>query len=204
MIPKLKQQIQRTPQSPGVYIFKNKKGEFLYIGKAANLRNRLKQYSNGKALSPFMKNMAKEAGKIEIKNTDSEIEALILESQLIKKHQPKYNIMLRDGKQYFYVGFTVRQFPRIFLTHNPYKVSGKKSKTQITNFKSNSNVLKLKIENLNLLTLDTEYIGPFTDGNALKSTLRLLRKIFPYCTCKQKHNNFCLNYHIGKCLGYCC
>src|SRR3989338_36647 len=117
MIPKLKQQIQRTPQSPGVYIFKNKKGEFLYIGKAANLRNRLKQYSNERALSPFMKNMAKEAGKIEIKNTGSEIEALILESQLIKKHQPKYNIMLRDGKQHFYIRITKEKFSKIFLSH---------------------------------------------------------------------------------------
>ncbi len=148
----------------------------MYIGKAANLRNRVKQYLKVEFYAPFLSHLIKEAEKVEYKTTDSEIEALLLESKLIKKHQPKYNIMLRDDKQYFYVGFTKEEFPKILLTHQTESP-------------------KFKIEN---------YIGPFTDGTALKSTLRLLRRIFPYCTCKQKHNNFCLNYHIGKCLGFCC
>ena len=96
--------------------------------------------------------------------------------------------MLRDGKQYFYVVFThstssgqAEEFPKIFLTHQPF-------------------------DSLRSLRASpkSDFIGPFTDGTALKTTLRLLRRIFPYCTCKQAHHNFCLNYHIGKCLGYCC
>ncbi|OHB22816.1 MAG: hypothetical protein A3I22_00515 [Parcubacteria group bacterium RIFCSPLOWO2_02_FULL_40_12] len=164
----IKEKINKASQSPGIYIFKTKKGEFLYIGKAANLRNRTRQYLRKKSYPPFMEHMINEAEKIEYKTTDSEIEALILESKLIKEKQPKYNIMLRDDKQYFYVVFTKDEFPKIFLTHRAVE------------------------------------LGPFTDGTALKTTLRLLRHIFPYCTCKQLHNNFCLNHHIGKCLGYCC
>ena len=176
MMEKLKEKISKAPRNPGIYIFKNKKGEFLYIGKAGNLRNRLRQYLNKKAYSPFLEHLLNEAEKLETKITDSEIEALILESKLIKEKQPKYNIMLRDGKQYFYVVFTNDEFPKVFLTHQPSAVPSE--------------------------ALAKE--GPFTDGVALKTTLRLLRRIFPYCTCKQLHNNFCLNYHIGKCLGYCC
>lgn len=165
---KLVQKIQNSPQRPGVYSFKSKSGSALYIGKTANLRSRLRQYLKKEAYSPFLTHILGEAEKIEYKTTDSEIEALLLESQLIKKFQPKYNIMLRDDKQYFYVSITKEEFPKIFLTHQAGE------------------------------------LGPFTDGAALKTTLRLLRRIFPYCTCKQKHNNFCLNYHIEKCPGYCC
>ncbi|MDO8669038.1 MAG: UvrB/UvrC motif-containing protein, partial [Candidatus Buchananbacteria bacterium] len=140
------------------------------IGKAVNLKNRLANYFKSQLGSRTAKLMEL-ATKIDWQETDSEIEALILESQLIKKHHPPFNVMLRDDKQYFYVGFTNEEFPKIFLTHQIF---------------------------------DTNFIGPFTDGLALKTALRLLRKIFPYCTCKQKHNNYCLNYHIGKCLGFCC
>ena len=89
-----------------------------------------------------------------------------------------FNIVMRDDKQYFYVGFTKEGFPKIFLTHRPLQATSHK--------------------------LQASYIGPFTDGSALKATLRYLRGIFPYCTCKQRHDNYCLNYHIGKCLGFCC
>ncbi len=211
---KLDNQIKKAPKKPGIYIFKNKAGEFLYIGKAGNLKNRVRQYLRPDPERPFLKHLMNEAEKVDFKTTSSEIEALILESRLIKEKQPKYNVMFRDGKQYFYIGITKDEFPRLFLTHQPYKIAGKKFKTQKSNFKSNPNVLKLKIENLNLSYQSIQYIGPFTDGNALKTTLRLLRRVFPYCTClsardpakrdKQKHNNFCLNYHIGKCLGICC
>ena len=163
--------IQKAPQSPGTYIFKSKTGEFLYIGKAGNLKNRIRQYLRPDPERPFLKYLMNEAEKIDFKTTGSEIEALILESKLIKEKQPKYNVMLRDGKQYFYAILTNEEFPKIFLTHQ---------------------------------VINGEYVGPFTDGSALKTTVRLLRRIFPYCTCKQKHNNFCLNYHIGKCPGFCC
>ena len=165
---KLNHQIDKSPKQPGIYVFKNKAGEFLYIGKAGNLRNRLRQYLRPDTQRPFLEHLMKEAKKLDLKTTTSEIEALILESKLIKERQPKYNVALRDGERHFYVGFSRDDFPKVFITHQPTK------------------------------------LGPFTDGIALRTTLRLLRRIFPYCDCKQRHNNFCLNYHIGKCPGYCC
>ena len=164
----IEKQIKKAPKRAGIYIFKNKTGEILYIGKAGNLRNRVRQYLKPDPERPFLEHLMKEAEKLELKTTGSEIEALILESRLIKERQPKYNVALRDGKRHFYVGFSNEDFPKAFITHQPTK------------------------------------LGPFTDGTALRTTLRLLRRIFLYCTCKQKHNNFCLNYHIGKCPGYCC
>lgn len=170
MTPKqLKNNLLQAPESPGIYIFRDSKNKSLYIGKALNIKNRLKNYL--KTEDPRLQRMILESRKIEFKTTDSEIEALLLESQYIKKYNPPFNIMLRDDKQYFFVGFSRDKFPRIFLTHQPD---------------------------------GTNFIGPFTDGNAIKTTLRLLRKVFPYCTCKQSHNNYCLNYHIGKCPGDCC
>jgi len=171
--------LKNIPTKPGVYIFK-KGNKYLYIGKAINLRNRIKQYLNKKTTAPFLDYLLKEAKNLTIKTTDSEIEAFILESQLIKKYKPKYNIKLKDDKKYFYVGFTKEEFPKLFLTHQPNQVQVKNNKKE------------------------AEFIGPFTDGSSLKTTLKFLRKIFPYCTCKQKHHNFCLNYHIGNCIGYCC
>ena len=194
--------IKNLPKGSGIYIFKKSNNKFLYVGKATNLKNRVGSYL--KTEDQRIMKMVELARSLKFISTQSDIEALILESQLIKRFQPPFNIVMRDDKQYFYVGFTNETFPKIFITHQPYKVIGKKFKTQITNFKSNPNVLKFKIKNLNLSNQDTQYIGPFTDGATLKTTLRFLRSVFPYCTCKQPHNNFCLNYHIGKCLGYCC
>ena len=139
------------------------------------MQNRIKSYFSGQK-DPRISKMIEDAARVDWQETDSEIEALILESQLIKKYRPPFNIMLRDGKQYFYVVFTKESFPRIFITHQP---KGPPSEA---------------------LAKD----GPFTDGAALRVTLKLLRKIFLYCTCKQKHNNYCLNYHIGNCPGFCC
>ncbi len=180
----LKKSVSLAPSVPGIYTFSAKGGsasggkEILYIGKAANLKSRLRSYL--RTNDARIQKMLSVAEKIEFKKTDSDIEALILESQLIKDFRPQFNIMLRDDKQYFYVGFShstssgqAEKFPKLFLTHQPQGFAG-------------------------------EAIGPFTDGATLKSTLKFLRRIFPYCTCKKPHNNFCLNYHIGKCVGFCC
>lgn len=186
---------EQIPQASGVYFFRDKHGRILYIGKAVNLRTRIASYIKTRQLGGRTAKLVKLTEKINWQETNSEIEALISESQLIKKHKPPFNVMLRDDKQYFFVGIIPRarsstevhskssgqakeQFPRIFLTHQP------------------------------LLTIHypllTSFVGPFTDGAALKTTLKLLRRVFPYCTCKQQHNNYCLNYHIGKCPGFCC
>ena len=175
----LKKYISSSPSSPGVYTFSAKGGKALYVGKALNLKNRIKNYIGTEDIR--LKKMISNAHGLDFIKTDSDIEALILESQLIKKFRPQFNIVMRDDKQYFYVGFTKDTFPKLFLTHQPTKL-------WITPFNGVIHSL----------------VGPFTDGNALKTTLRYLRRIFPYCTCKKPHNNFCLNYHIGKCLGFCC
>ncbi|HVZ11378.1 MAG TPA: GIY-YIG nuclease family protein [Candidatus Paceibacterota bacterium] len=163
--------VKKLPMAPGVYLFQNAGGQNIYIGKASSLRARVRSYRD--AADPRIRKMVAAAAGLKFIRTDSEIEALILESNLIKQKQPQFNIMLRDDKQYFYVGFTKEEFPRIILTHQPHDPT-------------------------------VAYIGPFTEGTPLKAALRFLRTIFPYCTCTQRHHNFCLNYHIGKCLGYCC
>lgn len=163
---------QDIPSSPGVYFFKNSAGETIYIGKAGNLKNRLSSYFNKTEKDQKTKQMLREATNVDWQELDSEIEALIVESEQIKFHEPKYNIMFRDNKQYIYAAFSDDVFPRIYTTHQPRE-------GEMT-------------------------IGPFTDAGALKSTLKYLRRIFPYCTCKGYHRRYCLNYHIGKCLGFCC
>lgn len=188
---------QKMPIGPGVYFFKDKQGRILYIGKATNLRNRVRSYFKSPA-DPRIRKMVSLAEKLDFEETGSEIEALILESQLIKKKNPQFNIMLRDDKQYFYVaisppmaGQASEQFPKIFITHRP----AEQEKIKLSPAIAGQATVKAG---------QAHAIGPFTDGTALRVTLRLLRKIFPYCTCKQRHNNHCLNYHIGNCPGFCC
>ncbi|MBI2674525.1 MAG: GIY-YIG nuclease family protein [Candidatus Yanofskybacteria bacterium] len=180
--------MRKIPAKPGVYLFKNISGLNLYIGKASNLKNRIKQYV--KTADTRLQKMVSLAKRIKTIETDSEIEALILESQYIKRYKPAFNIMLRDDKQFGFVGFTKETYPKIFITHQPTKNQNAKIKMQNDNSKCKN--------------FKAEFIGPFTDIGALKTTLLYLRRIFPYCTCKKPHNNFCLNYHIGKCPGICC
>ncbi|HZZ99575.1 MAG TPA: GIY-YIG nuclease family protein, partial [Candidatus Paceibacterota bacterium] len=170
----LRQFVKDAPDQPGIYRYQASNGRDLYIGKAASIKKRLTSYL--KTEDSRIQKMITTADKVSFDPTNSDIEAMILESQMIKQKRPDFNIMLRDDKQYFYVAITREDFPHIFLTH------------QTTG--------RIKQRNHDI----AEYIGPFTDGAALKSALRLLRSIFPYCTCTQKHHNRCLNYHIGKCL----
>lgn len=162
-----------TP-SPGVYVFRRGSTP-LYIGKAENLKKRLASYFRNSSLLPAkLQHMLGEATRLETIKTASEVEALIREAELIKKYRPKYNVTMRDDKNYFYVGITDDTFPRLFVTHQPRK----------------NQYLR--------------YLGPFTSGKALTSTLRLLRRVFPYCTCKTLHARPCLSSQIGRCPGYCC
>jgi excinuclease ABC subunit C len=181
-MPEKKQGLSVIPDLPGVYFFSaktgsdpGKKNKIIYIGKAQNLKMRLSSYFQGRA-DPRKKAMLKESAAVDWQELGSETEALILEAELIKKYRPKYNILMRDDKQYFYVGFTTDEFPKVFLTHQPHKKS--------------------------------EYLGPFTDGGAIKLALKMLRKIFPYCQCsvesKIRHLRPCQQSEIGRCLGVCC
>jgi len=168
--------ITEAPQSPGVYTWRDSRGRVLYIGKAVNLRSRLQSYP--KAKDPRIAAMVAEAARIEWETVPTEIEALILESRRIKMLKPKFNIVMRDDKQYAYVGITDEDFPQPIITHQVVSPRLKKPFKRL--------------------------IGPFTDSGSLTTTVRWLRGLFPYCTCKQKHHVRCLNAHIGKCPGYCC
>ena len=184
-----RREIVKLPKSLGIYVFKSSKeilnvghsgflprARFLYIGKAKNIRERVKNHF--KQLG-FKENIfLDKTKKIGFIKTDSEIEALILEAKLIKKYQPKYNVLWKDDKNYFFVGQTLEEFPRIFLTHQ--------IKLQTINYK-----------------LQTKFVGSFVDGKALKQTLKILRKVFPYRSCKTLPKRPCLWYHLGRCPAPC-
>ena len=165
------QAIQKIPAAPGVYIFY--KGNVpLYIGKAVHLKKRLSSYFRA-TVSEKIRRLREEADHIEWHEADSEIDALIRGAALIKTHVPKFNVLMRDDKNYFYVVISKGVFPRIVLTHQPDAWAGSR-------------------------------IGPFTSGRPLRDSLKLLRRIFPYCTCAHMHSRPCLNVQIGRCPGYCC
>jgi len=174
--------IQNLPKGPGVYLFK-KDREVLYIGKAVNIRERVKQHRE-------LLSLAKQLGYIK---TDSEIEALILEANLIKKYQPKYNVVWRDDKNYFFVGITKEDFPRVFITHQP------KQEVRSMNYEET----KKRIFKSSGFNLQTSYVGPFVDGNAIKQTLKILRKVFPYRDCNKIPKHPCLWYQLNRCSAPC-
>ena len=170
-----KDKISQLPESPGIYAFIKRK-RFLYIGKAINLRKRVKSHFQRPAYRDnFFINCVSRIGYIK---ADSEIKALILEAKLIKKYQPKYNVAWRDDKNYFYIGITKELFPRIFITHQT-RIKDKKSK------------------------LKNKFIGPFVNGKKLKEKLKELRKIYPYRTCENLPRKPCLWYHLNQCPAPC-
>lgn len=172
--------LKNLPDKPGVYLMKNSLGEVIYVGKAKILKNRVKSYfQNSKNHSEKVKVLVKNIAEFEYIVTDSEMEALILECNLIKKYSPKYNILLKDDKFYPFIKITIKDdFPRVFVTRN-FSRDGSK------------------------------YFGPYTNGTAVYETIDLIYKIFPLRTCKLsiKENGEpirpCLNYHIKKCLAPC-
>jgi len=186
---KFKEKVKQLPNGPGVYCLKDK--EILYIGKASNLRERVKNHFQ----SAFAKASARQATRdnlfidkvtrVGYFKTDSEIGALVLEANLIKKYQPKYNVIWKDDKNYFFVGITKESFPQIFWTHQT-KLKTKNYKLKTINYK-----------------LKTNYVGPFVDGKALKQTLKILRKVFPYRSCRVLPKRSCLWYHLERCPAPC-
>jgi len=177
----IEDELKKLPDSPGVYLMKDKKGEIIYVGKAVNLKNRVRQYfrsSSNKQVK--VKAMVSHIEEFEYILTDSEIEALILESNLIKKYKPKYNVLLRDDKQYPYIKVTLNEnYPRVIKTRN---ISKDKAK----------------------------YFCPYTSAGAVNDTLDIIRDLYPIRTCKLKlqegkkvRERPCLNYYIGKCNAPC-
>lgn len=172
--------LKNLPDKPGVYLMKNSLGEIIYVGKAKILKNRVRQYfQSSKNHSEKVKAMVKNIAEFEYIVTDSEMEALILECNLIKKYKPRYNILLKDDKHYPFIKVTTNEdFPRVFMTRMLAKDGAK-------------------------------YFGPYTDVTAVYETLELIKKIFPIRTCKmlikEGENKVrpCLNYHIGLCNAPC-
>ncbi len=178
MLPEaVQEKILHAPERPGVYIFKDARGSALYIGKAKNLRARLRTYLQPTA-HPRLLTFLKKVHDLEILITESEAEALLLEANLIKRQQPRYNIRLKDDKKYPYIKVTVQDpYPRIYPTRN-------------------------------LTPDGSLIFGPYTSASSMRQALRLIRKLFPIRTCKYKLPSKrtirpCIDYAIGKCLGPC-
>jgi len=175
----LEDQIQGLPTGPGVYLMKDQAGIVLYIGKAKNLRNRVRNYFGKSADTRFsLRFLMPKVRQVETFLTDTEKEALILENTLIKKHKPRHNINLKDDKTYFSLKFNVNEkFPRLSL------------------------VRKVKRDG-------ARYFGPYSSSAAVKETLKALRNLFPLRTCKESNfrhrSRPCLNHQIKKCLAPCC
>ena len=176
----LTQKIKLIPSKPGVYLFKDTNGQILYIGKAVNLKKRIKSHfkkndslaSSSTSRSGLIGQFRQKISTIDYIKTENETQALILEDQLIKKYQPRFNIQQKDDKSYFWVNFTQDEWPRVQIIH------------------------RLKTKNHQL---KTDLIGPFVNGTELKKTLRALRKILPYRTCKNSYEKPCLQWHLGLC-----
>ncbi|MBI2038994.1 MAG: GIY-YIG nuclease family protein [Candidatus Niyogibacteria bacterium] len=180
-MPSVLENTKTIPDSPGVYFFRDRAGTVVYVGKAQNLKMRLNSYFTitGAEGDTRKQAMLKEATSFDWQELGSDIEALIREAELIKKLKPKYNVLMRDDKNFFYVGFTRGKFPRVFITHQPDEGS-----------------------------TSVAHLGPYTDGGALKLVLKSLRKAFPYCECARSsralHDRPCENAELGRCAGICC
>lgn len=177
----IQEQLKKLPAQPGVYLMKDKFNNIIYVGKAISLKNRVRQYfQSSKNHSSKVKSMVKNIESFEYIITDSELEALILECNLIKQYRPKYNVLLRDDKTYPYIKVTTNEdYPRVLKVRK---------------------VLKDK----------AKYFGPYTNLTAVNDTLEIIRNTYPIRTCnididKAIKNKVrpCLNMHIKKCVGPC-
>lgn len=176
----IQEELKKLPAKPGVYLMHNKKDEIIYVGKAIKLCNRVRQYfQDSRNLSVKIQHMVQNISWFEYIITDSELEALVLESNLIKEHRPKYNTMLKDDKNYPYIKVTTNEdFPRIMLAR------------------------KMKPDHC-------RYFGPYTSSGAVNDTIELLRKIFKIRTCNRRlpkdigKDRPCLYYQIKQCNGPC-
>lgn len=173
-------QLSILPKSPGVYIMKDDRGGIIYIGKAKVLKNRVRQYfQNPARLDIKTRMMVSHIAEFEYIVTDTEIESLILEQNLIKEHLPKYNISLKDDKRFPFIKITMKEdFPRVFMTRQTPKDGSR-------------------------------YFGPFTDVGSVYETLEYIKKVFPIRTCTRiileggPYTRPCLNYHMGLCKAPC-
>ena len=176
----IQEELKKLPAKPGVYLMHDEKDEIIYVGKAISLKNRVRQYfQTSRNKGPKIERMVTHIARFEYIITDSELEALVLECNLIKEHRPKYNTMLMDDKAYPFIKVTVNEpFPRVMLARKMVKDKAK-------------------------------YFGPFTSAGAVKDTIELLRKVYKIRSCNRKlpkdigMERPCLNYHIHQCNAPC-
>ena len=178
----LQEKLESLPQKPGVYQFKNAEGKVLYVGKAQNLRSRVRQYfQKSRSADSRLDALVPKIRDLDLIVTDSEVEALILEANLIKKLKPRYNVLLKDDKSYPYIVITDEPFPRVFVTRRIFKDGSK-------------------------------YFGPYADVKTMRHALKTVRDIFMIRSCNydltdetvsKKKYKVCLDYHIKKCEGPC-
>ncbi len=176
----IQEELKKLPDKPGVYLMKDETGTVIYVGKARVLKNRVRQYFQASAAhTPKVAAMVAKVKEFEYIVTDTELEALILECNLIKDKKPRYNILLKDDKSYPYIKITMNEeYPRIFMTRRTEKDGAR-------------------------------YFGPYSNVISVRETINLIKKVFPIRTCKRVlprdigKGRPCLNYHIGQCLGPC-
>jgi excinuclease ABC subunit C len=174
----IQEKLNVLPTRPGVYLMKDARGRIIYVGKAVNLRNRVRSYFHASALeNPKTCRLVAEIADLEFIVTESELEALILECNLIKQHRPRFNVRLKDDKRYPYIKVAWQDdFPRVLVTRQMKRDGAR-------------------------------YYGPYTSAWAVRQTLDMLRPIFPYLTCTRKitgeDRRACLYYHIKRCAGPC-
>lgn len=164
--------------SPGVYIFKSTQGQVLYVGKAINLYHRVSSYFRGKHSQASIATLVGRIARVDTIAVESELEALILEANLIKKYLPPFNVRLTDDKDYLYIGVTKEDFPKV-----------------VTARKKGLKIMK-------------KFWGPFPSSKTVKNTLKILRKVFPWCSLGSQGQALrtrrpCFHYHLGLCPGAC-
>jgi excinuclease ABC subunit C len=165
---------KKLPSFPGVYIFRNSDNKVIYVGKAINLKSRVRSYFQKNLVDSKTAALVANISSIDYFEVSSDIEALLLEARLIKEHQPFYNARLKDDKDYLYIIFTKEKFPKV--------TTGRKK-----------DIAKSLV-----------YFGPFTTATSARDTLKLARRIFPFRTsCRPLSKKACLSYHLGLCPGVC-
>lgn len=163
----------KLPKKPGVYIFKNKSGDVLYVGKAINLYNRVSSYFHTTNQDEKTYILSTKIAGVKTVVVESELEALILEANLIKKYLPPFNIRLMDDKDFLYIAVTLEDFPKVITVRKKQLEAVKK------------------------------FWGPFPSAKTVRETLISLRKVFPWCSGITKNGRPCFYYHLGQCLGAC-